>query len=225
MKRVSLLREISDHILNIDQEHPLRVAIDGIDAAGKTTFADELTGYLRASGRTVIRASIDSFHNPRDVRYRLGTNSPEGYYHDSFDYEALCTSLLAPLGPGGNRIFCRQVFDFVNDQPLPASLEMATPNDILLLDGVFLLRRELLPYWDFRIYLHISFETSLARALERDGVLFGEQAQIEARYRERYIPGQRIYLGEADPAIKANIVIDNNDPPRARITRMPQIFS
>jgi uridine kinase len=39
--------------------HPTRVAIDGVDAAGKTTLDDELAEVLRERGRGVIRASID----------------------------------------------------------------------------------------------------------------------------------------------------------------------
>jgi uridine kinase len=45
-----------------------RVAIDGVDGAGKTYFADELAEVLGASGRSVIRASVDGFDNPRSIR-------------------------------------------------------------------------------------------------------------------------------------------------------------
>jgi len=48
----------------------VRTAIDGPDAAGKTTLADELAVALRERGRDVIRASIDGFHRPRRERYR-----------------------------------------------------------------------------------------------------------------------------------------------------------
>jgi hypothetical protein len=34
--------------------HPVRVAVDGVDAAGKTSLADELVGPLAARGRTVL---------------------------------------------------------------------------------------------------------------------------------------------------------------------------
>jgi uridine kinase len=196
------------------------VGIDGIDAAGKTTFADELILYLLEHGRRVIRASIDGFHNPRAIRYRRGDLSPEGYYHDSFNLEALRTYLLEPLGSHGDGMYTTKTFDFKNDRAEIIEWEQASPADILLLDGVFLFRPELLPYWDVRIYLDISFETSLTRALGRDGDLFGEPSQINQRYRDRYIPGQQIYLRQVDPASKADIVIDNNDPDRPNIVRM-----
>jgi uridine kinase len=46
----------------------VRVAIDGVDGAGKTTFANELAEVVGGLGRPVIRASVDGFHNPRVVR-------------------------------------------------------------------------------------------------------------------------------------------------------------
>src|SRR5687768_8892138 len=84
MNRPALLEALADRIAAVVRPHPLRVAIDGVDGVGKTTLANELVDPLRRRGRPVIRASIDGFHNPRSVRYRLGRSSPEGYYKDSF---------------------------------------------------------------------------------------------------------------------------------------------
>jgi uridine kinase len=82
--------------------HPLRVAVDGPPAAGKTTLADELALLLRSQGREVIRASTESFHLPRAQRYRHG-ELPEANYHDSFDYDTLRRVMRDPLGPEGDR--------------------------------------------------------------------------------------------------------------------------
>src|SRR5712692_8620510 len=65
MTRQALLDQLVESIISIEHSHPLRVAIDGIDAAGKTTLADELVHPLEPSGRPVIRVSIDGFHRPR----------------------------------------------------------------------------------------------------------------------------------------------------------------
>ena len=45
-------------------------------------LADELIEPLRARGRSVIRASIDGFHNPREIRHQQGRDCPKGYYED-----------------------------------------------------------------------------------------------------------------------------------------------
>ena len=100
MKRSILIEMLAERIVGVSCPHPVRVAIDGVDGVGKTKLADELVNAVCTHGRPVIRASIDGFHNPRSVRYRLGRSSPERYFRDSFNYTAL-TTVLAPLGPGG----------------------------------------------------------------------------------------------------------------------------
>lgn len=199
------------------RDAPLRVAIDGVDASGKTTLADELAPLLVERGYPVIRASIDGFHRPRADRYRRGPDSPEGYYHDAFDYPALRASLLLPLGPGGSRRVRRAVFDVYADCPLPANEEMAPENAILLLDGVFLLRAELFDLWDLRVFVDVPFEVTLARAAQRDLALFGSEEEVIARYRRRYIPGQRLYLRKAHPRERADVVVENGDVEHPRL--------
>ena len=197
---------------SIKYKHPLRLAIDGIDAAGKTILADEIADALKNKGRSVIRASIDGFHRPRKERYRRGELSPEGYYNDSFDIEAIKQHLLLPLGPDGTGEYRTKIFDFRHDSPLVSPAAHASEDSILLFDGVFLLRPELKDLWDLSMFVQIDFSVSLQRALDRDLQLFGSKEEIIRRYEKRYMPGQRIYLRQAKPQRVADIVIDNNDP-------------
>ncbi len=212
MKRSQLLHYLAGRIIETKRLHPIRVGIDGPDAAGKTTLAKELVAPLQACGRTVIRASIDGFHNPARIRHARGPASPEGYYHDSFNYPALAESVLAPLGPGGSRRFCTAVFDYRTDLAVPIEPRLAEVNAILLFDGVFLLRRELAAYWDFIIFVDASFDVILARAEQRDAISFGSVEEVRKRYGQRHIPGQKLYFAECRPRARADVVIDNSDP-------------
>ena len=212
MSRQQLLEQLVKRIIAIDFPHPVRVAIDGIDAAGKTTLADDLAPLLEAAGRPVIRASLDGFHRPRSERYRRGAESPEGYYEDAFDYQALQAALLLPLGPAGNRRYRRAVFDFRQDTPLLAKVEIAPARAVLLFDGVFLLRPELAGIWDYRIFVKVAFDVALQRALQRDQALFGSAEAVWQRYRQRYIPAQRFYLETIRPEEQADVVVGNDDP-------------
>lgn len=137
--RRDILADIASRIVSLIRPHPIRVAIDGVDAAGKTTLANDLAPVITALGRPVIRASIDGFHNPQEIRRRRGSLSPEGYFLDSFNYPALVETLLQPLGPGGSGLFRRSVFDFRTDKPAAAEMETAPVGAVLLFDGVFLL--------------------------------------------------------------------------------------
>jgi len=212
VNRQQLLQELVSRILQLKRQHPIRVALDGVDAAGKTTLADELVEPLRALGRPVIRGSIDGFHNSSIVRYQKGSLSPEGYYHDSFNYPLLREALLAPLGPNGNRNYRSAVFDVLTDSPVETSVRVADDNAVLLFDGVFLLRCELRSCWDFSIFVEADFSQTLARAQLRDVERFGSMLEVTKRYQQRYIPGQQLYLAESKPREIASVVIDNNEP-------------
>ncbi len=212
MEREALLEELGDAICRVERPHPVRVAIDGVGVAGKTILADELVEPLRRRGRSVIRASIDGFHNPKDVRYRRGPGSPEGYYRDSFDYEALVALILEPLGPGGDRRYRPAVFDFRTESRVELEERVADAGNVLLFDGIFLLRPELRDRWDFRIFVDTSFDVTVARAETRDIPLFGSASAVRERYLERYVPGERLYLARARPGDHADVIVGNDDP-------------
>ncbi len=215
--RQEIVAAIAQRIVGVRVPHPVRVAIDGVDAAGKTTLADELAEAVRHLGRPVIRASIDGFHNARAIRRRRGSLSPEGYFEDSFNYRALVEALLLPLGAAGSGSFRRAVFDFRTDQPVTAPLEVASVDSVLLFDGVFLLRDELRAHFDFSVFVRAAFEVTIERAEQRDVQLFGSIEEVRRRYRQRYVPGQELYLRTAQPERWASVIVDNNDPARPNI--------
>jgi uridine kinase len=213
--REALLQLLAELLLERRPSHPLRVAIDGPDCSGKTTLADELAELL-AGERPLIRAGIDGFHNPRELRYRRGADSPEGYFFDSFDYEAVRTQLLEPLGPGGSRRF-----DYRLDEKIELPEEKAAADAVLLFDGVFLLRSELLGYWDFSIFVYASFEEILRRSELRDCELLGGEEATRARYLDRYLPGQELYLRRSEPHQRADVLIDNTVVAEPKLLKRP----
>jgi uridine kinase len=212
--RGELLDRLADAIGSVAAPHPVRVAIDGSPAAGKTTLADELALLLRDQGREVIRTTTESFQLPRAQRYRRGEFSPEANYHDSFDYDTLRRVLLDPLGPGGDRRYQQAVYDLATDTILSPPALTAQADAVLLLDGVFLLRPELVDRWDLSIFVSVAFEQTLDRARIRDLALLGSTAEVERRFRTRYIPAQRLYFAEARPTDHADIVVHNDEPGR-----------
>lgn len=216
-ERSRCLETLARLILRLHRPHPVRVAIDGPDAAGKTILADELALVIERSGRPVIRASVDGFHRRLAQRMARGPESPEGYFQDSFDYPTLRAALLDPLGPGGSREFRRRTFDFRIDEPVEAPTEVAPANAVLVFDGVFLLRGELIGLWDFSVFVAVPFAETQRRAALRDLALFGNEEEVLHRYAVRYVPSQQLYYGQAHPQEKANVVVDNEDPDRPRL--------
>ena len=210
--RHELLSRLAEAVGLVTMAHPTRVAIDGPAAAGKTTLADELAVVLRARGREVIRASIEGFLLPRSQRYQRGEYSAAACYHDSFDYEALHRVLLDPLGPGGDRRFQPAVFDYRMDTALSEPVMTAPADAVLLFDGVFLLRPELIDRWDLRIFVSAAFEETLDRARNRDRALFGSATEVERRHHLRYAPAQHLYFDAARPTDHADIIVHNDEP-------------
>ena len=206
-QRTDLLATVARMAAELAPDRIVRFAIDGVDGAGKTSFANELADVLCDFGRPVIRASVDSFHNPRAVRYARGRQSPIGFYEDSYNYALLKRYLLDPLSPGSSGRYCIAAFDHVTDSAVPLVGRTALPNSILLLDGIFLHRPELRAYWDASIFLRVDFTMSAARSAGRDGT----SPDPSAESNRRYVEGQRIYLSECAPEKHATMVIDNND--------------
>jgi len=98
-QRTDLLTAVARMATELAPDRIVRFAIDGVDGAGKTSFANELADVLGDFDRPVVRASVDGFHNPRAVRYARGRQSPIGFFEDSYNYTLLKQYLLDPLSP------------------------------------------------------------------------------------------------------------------------------
>ena len=195
----------------------LAIAVDGPDAAGKSTLARQVADRLPVP---VVMVGVDGFHRPRQDRYRRGELSAEGYYRDSFDYEVLTGECLMPFLAGAP-VIRTAGFVFRSDALL-AGEAVVPAAAVLIVDGVFLLRPELARYWDLTVYLRVSQETTLRRALTRDLELFGSREEVRRRYRGRYLPGQALYRAEAAPEDHAHIIIGNDDPANPAVVRWHQ---
>lgn len=198
---------VAEAILALPADRIRRVAIDGVDGAGKTHFADKLGKELSARGATVIRASADGFLNPPRTRHRRGRDSPEGYYRDSFDYGRMCRLLLDPLSPRGNGEYVRAVYDARREREVRLLPELAHDDAILVLDGIFTHRDELIRYWDYSVWLEVPFAISIPRGAQRG---YGNPDPSSPK-NVRYIAGQRLYMAECQPQVRATAVIDNTD--------------
>jgi uridine kinase len=216
--RKEILSKIAQAIREVELPHPVRVGIDGLSASGKTVLADELAGVLQEQGKNVVRAGLDGFHNPPEIRHRQGPMSVEGYVEDSFDYMAVREKVLQPLGPDGDRRYVPEIFDHQKGEAQTVELKEASEDAILLFEGVMLFRKELVEFFDFRILVMCSVVVILERAKVRDLEHFGSLETLLKKYENRFLPGQKKYLSENQPAQVADVIFFNDDPEHPSIS-------
>jgi uridine kinase len=215
--RKGVIDDLAMMIAALQQPSPVRVAVDGRTASGKTRFADELAARIMRENREVIRTSIDGFHNPKAIRYARGRYSAEGYYFDARDLTAIRMLLLDPLGPDGDRRYRTTSFDLEMDTPIDQTPLTASEKSVLLVDGTFLQRPELI--WDLTIFVESSEQISEERGVNRDAVRLGGLAEARQLYANRYRPAFDLYEKLCKPRLTADVVIENDDleNPRLRI--------
>ena len=195
------------------------VAVDGPDAAGKTTLADELADRLGHRGAPTVRVTLDGFHRPAAARRARGSLSPIGYVEDSFDLAAFADDVLEPLGAGGDRMIVTARHDWRTDAAVAPDPVHVPEEACVLVDGVFLHSPELADRWDASVFVYADPEVVLARARARDADAFGGPAEVERRYAARYLPGQALYFARDRPDRRATVCVENSDPAQPQLSR------
>jgi len=217
--RTAVVAKVAEHIHRLSAGR-LRVAVDGFTAAGKTSFGHELAAALRGHGRPTLRASFDDFKHPwrhaREKGYDRVTGY--GYYHNAYDFESARTLLLAPAGPDGCGTVVLCAHDPLTGADRRAVTVTAPADAILVVDSVFAFRPQYNEFWDYRIWIDVDPAVSLARGIERDTASEGGVDAATRLHRDRYHAAEAIYLAEVDPRSLADVVVDNSDLARPRLT-------
>lgn len=206
----SVLDEVV-HEIELAGEGPLLVGVDGVDGVGKTVFADRLAAALESRGRGVVRVCLDDFLHPAAVRHAKGADSPEGYYADSVDVAAFRAAVVTPARSG--HPIRTAVFDHHADSAVDVEPTPVPADGVVLVDGIFLHRRELAAVWDVSVFLDAPFEVTVPRMAARDG----SPADPDHPAQRRYVDGQRLYLEECRPRHLATVVVDLTDLERPQV--------
>jgi uridine kinase len=207
--RLGAVADLARLVGAVERPHPVRVAVDGVEGAGKTVLADELGRLLRTRGRVCLRASLAGFRRPRPARGARAQPSADDYYRHTFDLGALRRELLDPLGPGGSLHYRTRILDPVSGEPVEQPRLEAAREAIVVVSGPFLLRQELRDRWDVAVWVQVDFDVARARGAERDRGSFGPE--VDELYRNTYHAAQQHYLEEERPADHAEVVFHNDD--------------
>jgi uridine kinase len=209
--RAALIGDVAARVADLPPAR-LRVAIDGLTCAGKTSFGHELAAALRDLDRPTIRASMDDFKNPWREARELGYDrvSGEGYYRNAYDFRSARDLLLAPAAPGGSGDLVLCGHDPLTGEDHRDKTITAPARAVLIVDSVFAFRPEYNDFWDYRIWLEVQAELALRRGIARDAAREGAQEALRV-HRDRHHAAEMIYLAEVDPKSLADLIIDNSD--------------
>jgi uridine kinase len=195
--------------LAINGDRPIVVGINGVDGAGKTELTRALQLALSNSKVPVTAVHLDNFTNPAEIRHS-SKDAADNYFNSTFDIVGLREGLLDPIMQGRlPKVEFEHADPTHHQNTIKHNYKVESSPSVVLVEGVFLFRAELVNYFDYRIFLRMPLETMLNRALDRDVPKFGLKALV--KYSRKYMPAQKKYLDEINPEMLADIIIDCQD--------------
>jgi len=203
----SLVQRIQAERARVPARRCALVVISGIDGAGKGWVAERLRRALLERDTRAAVIGVDGWLNPPAVRF--GSLDPgEHFYRHALRLDELRTRLVEPLR-AQRSIRLQAELAEETAQVLRPHVHEYHDLDLILLEGIFLLKREHRFQPDLSVWVDCSFETALERALARsqEGLPPEETARA---YRSIYFPAQRIHLERDDPRGAADVLLAND---------------
>jgi len=189
-------------------DHVFTVAISGIDASGKGFITKLLEDELKKQGFKIANINVDPWQNPIPVRLQR-ENAAENFYYHAFRWYDFFTRLIIPLQ--NNRCIYPETMLIRTwaDEYYPFTYHYREI-DILLVEGIFLFKKEFLDFYDWKIWIDCSFENSLPRAIARNSERL-DKARLIHDYHTYYYPAQQYHFEIDDPGAAAAFIFDNNN--------------
>lgn len=201
MEVTKLIETIIIHYQNrISPDRPFIIGIDGLGVAGKTTLACRLEDELKLYGLELLTLHIDDYIVKSEDRYETGREQWVEYYHLQWNIQLIQSALFKSLHHDTGTItlpFYDHPSNTIVDQPI-----VVPSRGMVLIEGVFLQRKDWRSYFDYMIYVNCPREIRAESVLGRDHYL-GDFAARLKKYQQRYWPAEDYYLEQEDPDGKA----------------------
>lgn len=177
------------------QKGPVRLAIEGGCASGKTTLAKK----IEQTYECMVFHMDDFFLRPEQ-------RTPERYREagGNVDRERFLEEVLIPLSK--NQTVNYRRFDCSSFKIAPAVA--IKPRRLTVVEGTYSMHPELAPYYDLSVFLNIPQELQKQRIIERN------TPQIAKRFFDEWIPLEQHYFKETNTAQRCDITISICDDSR-----------
>jgi uridine kinase len=173
------------------------IGIDGLSRSGKTTYVKKLGKMLEEYHIDYVCLHMDDYIERRNKRYNTGFDEWKEYYYLQWNVESLTENLFENLKISSELTL--QYYDAESDIQFWKDLKLPS-NGVILIEGVFLQRKEWKRYFDYIIYLDCERETRYSRESE------STQTQMD-KFKNRYWKAEDYYLLNLQPLEHADIVI------------------
>ena len=185
----------------------LLVAISGIDGSGKGYITGKLAGLLAQRNLNVANINIDGWLNLPDQRFSA-TQPAQHFYEDAIRFNELFAQLVLPLR---DRRSIHLESDYAEETACEyrQHLYHFEDIDVILLEGIYLLKRQFQSTYDLSFWIECSFETALERAIARSQEGLSPEETIAA-YQTIFFPAQRIHFERDQPQQAATAIISND---------------
>jgi uridine kinase len=191
----------------LGKHRALLVAVSGIDGSGKSTVAPQLAAGIEALGLHAVTLTIDPWHTPTFVRFSK-EDPGEHFYRHAFRWSEMFDHLIEPLQRNRRVHLTAEVTRLPENDRIQHTYAFENV-DVVVLEGIFLFKRELLHRYDVRCWVECSFETALARALRRNQEGLSPE-EIRRDYDKIYFAAQRVHFRRDLPHLTAEFLIDND---------------
>jgi len=183
--------------------------ITGIDGSGKGYVTEHLAARLRERGVRVAAINVDGWLNLPSRRFSP-TNPAEHFYDHAIRFEEMFPRLILPLKESRSCRLVAELADATDAEVYRRHVYEFADVDVILLEGIFLLKRAHRDHFDISFWMDCTFETALERALARGQEGLSPEETVRD-YETIYFPAQRIHLDRDSPRGSATAVL-NKDP-------------
>jgi uridine kinase len=181
----------------------LVIGIAGCSGSGKTTLARELATQLEATLFPLDLYYRDLSQFPLDTRHKRNFDHP-----DSLESELIIEHVRA-LAAG--QPIQRPVYDFKTHSRIAGAVDPIVPAQVVIVEGILALHySELIPLYNFSIYVNAPNDVCLKRRIHRDTI---ERGRTEQSVREQFEatakPMADLYV--LPSAARASLTVEGTD--------------
>jgi uridine kinase len=203
--------EVVDQILDrravVPENRSLLVGISGIDGSGKGYVAKQIEARLGQHSIAVANINVDGWLDLPDRRF--STIQPaEHFYANALRFDQLFTKLLLPLKDHRSVNVAVEYADETAETYRQHTYNFKDVG-VVLVEGIFLFKREHRGLLDLAVWVDCSFQTALARALARAQEGLSAAETIRA-YQTTYFPAQKIHFTRDYPRETADLILKND---------------